>query len=85
MKFVMEGHEYSYNDETMELKNNYGEVVAEIFDDDVADEYYYPEILELDIDDTRIEQPAPIHKNVIQDTAEARGLWLLQTYVGATT
>jgi len=85
MKMIMDGHEYSYNDTTMELKNNYGEVVAEIFDDDASDEYYYPEILELDIDDTRIDQPAPIHKNVIQDNAEARGMWILQTYVASTS
>jgi hypothetical protein len=85
MKFVMDGHEYSYNDETRELKNNYGVVVAEIFDDDVSDEYYYPEILEFNIDDTRQDQPAPIHKNVIQDNANARGMWILQTYVASTT
>ena len=84
MKFVMDGHEYSYNDETMELKNNYGEVVAEIEDDETG-EYYYPTILEHDIEDTRYDQPAPIHKNVIQDNAEARGMWILQTYVAATS
>lgn len=79
MKFIMEGHEYSYNDETSELKNNYGEVVAEIEDDETG-EYYYADIPELD----SMEQPHPIHVNVIQDTAEARGLWLVQTYVAST-
>ena len=79
MKFIMDGHEYSYNDSTKELKNNYGTVVASIEDDETG-EYYYADIPELD----GIEQPPPIHVNVIKDTAKARGLWLVQTYVGST-
>ncbi len=79
MKFLIDGHEYSYNDETKELKNNYGTVVAEI-EDDITGEYYYADIPELD----EMAQPAPIHVNVIKDTAKARGLWLAQTYVYST-
>ena len=79
MKFVMEGHEYSYNDDTQELKDNYGTVVAS-WEDDETGEYYYAEIIEPEIDF----EPAPIHVNVIQDTPEARGLWLVQTYVAST-
>lgn len=80
MKFIYDAHEYSFNDETGELKNNYGEVVATIEDDETG-EYYYADIPELD----DLQQPPPIHVNVIQDKAEARGQWLVHTYVAAVT
>ena len=76
----MDGHEYSYNDDTQELKNNYGTVVAN-WEDDISKEYYYPNILDVKLP----LDPPPIHVNVIRNTAKARGQWLVQTYVAATT
>ena len=82
MKYIYDGHEYSYNDSARTVKNNYGEIVA-TWDDDLTGEYYYPTITEWDDDDDR--QPPAIHVNVIQDNENARGLWLVQTYVAATS
>jgi len=79
MKFILEGHEYSYNDSARTLKNNYGTVVA-TFEDDETGEYYYADIPELD----SMQQPPPIHQGIIRDTGKARGLWLVQTYVAST-
>jgi hypothetical protein len=79
---IYDGHEYSYSEDTRndtgELKDNYGTVVA-ILDRDVPDEYYFA--IDAETDDT----VATVHQNVLKHTPAARGQWLLGCYVAHTT
>ncbi len=76
MKLLYDGHEYSFNDSTGELKNNYGEIVATIEDDETG-EYYYIDLVNSDI------EPPPFHVNAIKDSAKGRAYLVLSQYVGS--
>lgn len=82
MKVTYDGHDYEYSDDygDGELFDATGELVATVRED-ISGEYYYIDILELDDD----QQPPEIHVNVIQDTAEARATWAVQSYAAATS